>query len=853
MPERSDCWLLGVVCVGAILGAMAPDRAHAACVLTGTTVTCTDQDDNGIIAGNGVSVTVAAGAFVQSFYDGFDPDVCAGFRSAITVGRGGAITNRGTLLGRGNCSLGIEAGDTLTLTNEGDIRTGDNLSFAILTGNAFDVTNRARITTLNFGSTAFIGGNNGRFINAAGAVIETGGADSAGLFAENGNTITNDGRIATGNLGSVGIDVGATNTIVTTGTIATTGVASPGIRLRGSGNTVTNRGAISAIPAAVPRAGEDSIGIVAESGGNTIANAGTIAGDYAGVLLAGANNQLTNSGTITARAPVAATVPGAAVVVSGGAATIVNTGTIRGSGSAAIRATGGGTFALTNSGRIEGALSVNAGSLLTGAGTIVGNVRNDGVFAPGTGIGTMTIGGGYTQGATGRLDVEIDGGGASDRVTVASDGTTIGGALSLAGTVNVILTGAPVRNGQEFSIVTTNAIFLTISTLTARVTDPSPVFVDATLSARRSSLTLVVSRVPYASVAQGAAELSVAQALDRALPTATAAAGAIYSTLDQSDATNARALFGQLATAAPAAMQTWGILVGTSLANAVSPWLELAPSDSRQGEWRTWGGGFLRDGQSGSKTDASHSDYDMNGVVAAVDYAVIDGTRLGIAAARTEGETFFAAGGAQASLHNDTFAAYWSQAWLKLRAGAGVAFGEGNVDAVRTQTLAGAASSIASRTELKTRTAFVQTSYVLGTETWMIKPTALLTHVRSTVDAYAETAAIGLAVDRQRATSLRGDIGVRALAKPGPVHVTLGAFWSQNFKDNDRNARARLNNLPGSDFTIFGRAEKRGLLNAQLGANIEIAPGMMARVGWSGILNDRLGGHTASAGISYRW
>jgi outer membrane autotransporter protein len=281
--------------------------------------------------------------------------------------------------------------------------------------------------------------------------------------------------------------------------------------------------------------------------------------------------------------------------------------------------------------------------------------------------------------------------------------------------------------------------------------------------------------------------------------------------------------------------------------------LELAPADSKKGEWRAWGSLMVRDGEAGLAGSATHFDYDLRGAMAALDHAVIDGTRLGVVVSHATGESFFAAGGAEADLGQDAIGAYVSQAWPSVRAGAGIMFGEGDVEALRTQTLGGAISTITATTDLKTRTMFAQASYAMGTETWLVKPTAMLSHVRATVDAYAEAAAIGLSVNRQRASSLRGDIGVRALARPGPVHVTVGAFWSQNFKDNDRTAVARISNLPGGEFTIFGPAEKRGWLNAQVGANIEIVRGLMARVGWSGILNDRLGGHTASAGLSYRW
>jgi outer membrane autotransporter protein len=289
------------------------------------------------------------------------------------------------------------------------------------------------------------------------------------------------------------------------------------------------------------------------------------------------------------------------------------------------------------------------------------------------------------------------------------------------------------------------------------------------------------------------------------------------------------------------------------VANAMSPWLEVAPVDSPRGQWRTWGSVFGRIGTSGPKTDSRNFDYDMHGVMAAADYAVVDGTRLGVAASRLEGETFFAVNAAKSNLSTNSIGFYVSQASAQWRAGAGLSVSDGKLKSNRIQTIGAQTATLAARANTGSESAFVQTSYVLGTETWLVKPTASLTYVRAKVGAYDEASATGLAVTRSTASSLRGDVGLRAIAKPGPVHISLAAFWSQNFKDNDRMTSARLSGLAGSDFTIVGKPEKRGWLNTQAGVNIEVMPGMMARLGWSGILNDRLGGHTATAGLSYRW
>ena len=930
--------------------------ASAACVLVGGTVTCTGRDDDGFIGGNNLTVTVETGASVDSIYDGNPDTLCPEFRSALRLGQNARVTNRGQMLGRGTCGLGIEALIGLTLSNEGTIITDAEVGFAVLAGDGFNVTNSGTLRTVSAGSTAFVGASRGRFINSATGVIETTGADSPGIFVENTNTITNDGRILTVNAGSFGIDVGAGNLVTNNGTITTTGIASAGVRLRGSGNSVVNRGTITALPALTPRDGEESVGIAVENGGGTVVNSGTIRGDYAGVYFSLAQGTVRNDGTISARTPTTSSRPGAAILFGQGGVSgierkieITNSGTIQGNGVAAIRPLFTNALfdlIITNSGRIDGDIilgrSFNEVTLKTGSiinGVIDGsqavgsNLTLDGsgtfsnvllgnftIFKVGAGTWTLardyqffypieviegtleiaanrrftggitvsptatlagsdytfgelsgprplqnelenygtlspglngpagaaiTIVGAFLQGATGQTVLDVNG--------TTSDRILVNGTASFLGTLNLRYAGAPVKDGQDIILfdAPTGGTLRTSGAFT-QVTDNSPYFINSTIIMSANRVTLRTTRRPFASVAQLPEEFALAAFFDRAVASGTNPSG-VVTLLDQQTASEARATFSNLTSDQPAASQTWGLMAGTSLASAISPWLEVAPSDSPRGQWRTWGSVFARTGEGGSKTDSANFDYDMQGVIAAGDYAVSDGTRIGVAASRITGETFFAAGAAKTSLSTNSLSLYLSQAWPNWRAGAGITTSDGQLNAKRTQTLGTQISNFMSRADTGGESAFIQTSYAMGTEMWLLKPTASLTYVRAKIGSLDERATTGLAVRQETASSLRGDVGVRAIAKPGPVHFSAAVFWSQNLKDNDRTAQARLSGLPGSDFIIVGMAEKRGWLNTQAGVNIEIMPGLMARMGWSGILNDRLGGHTANAGLSYRW
>jgi autotransporter-associated beta strand protein len=98
--------------------------------------------------------------------------------------------------------------------------------------------------------------------------------------------------------------------------------------------------------------------------------------------------------------------------------------------------TGGTTInggLLEVNGSIAGNAVVNPGGTLGGVGTIGGNVSNNGgVVAPGDAPGTLTIGGNYTQSATGTLTIQIAGIGAGQFDVLAVGGTaTLNGTLQL--------------------------------------------------------------------------------------------------------------------------------------------------------------------------------------------------------------------------------------------------------------------------------------------------------------------------------------------------------------------------------------------------------------------------------------
>jgi fibronectin-binding autotransporter adhesin len=79
-------------------------------------------------------------------------------------------------------------------------------------------------------------------------------------------------------------------------------------------------------------------------------------------------------------------------------------------------------------------LRILNGARLAGDGTITGSVTNSGLLTPGDGIGALNISGGYTQNATGTLEIQFDGTGGVDLLNIGGAATLNGGTLRLIST-----------------------------------------------------------------------------------------------------------------------------------------------------------------------------------------------------------------------------------------------------------------------------------------------------------------------------------------------------------------------------------------------------------------------------------
>ncbi|MGA1129861.1 MAG: autotransporter-associated beta strand repeat-containing protein, partial [Chthoniobacterales bacterium] len=154
-------------------------------------------------------------------------------------------------------------------------------------------------------------------------------------------------------------------------------------------------------------------------------------------------------------------------------------------------------------------LTVLRNALLGGAGTIFGNVLNNGTVSPGNSPGTLTIVGNYTQGSTGNLAMEIAGPSNFDRLVVS-------GTATLAGTLTVTtVNGGTLSFGDKYQFLSAGG---GISGEFDTIAMPSGFRGRFLTDSSNTQGTLLVAPLSYTQVAVTPNQTRVAKALDAFIP-----------------------------------------------------------------------------------------------------------------------------------------------------------------------------------------------------------------------------------------------------------------------------------------------------------------------------------------------
>jgi hypothetical protein len=386
------------------------------------------------IVGYGAGVQIAGGGGSVVNY-GTIAGTGAG-ADGIDLFAGGVVANRGLLLGNGDV---VEIDQGGTLTNRGTI-AGATARYGVCLREGGYLENGAiglpSALISVYGNAVEVQTNPGSVANY-GTLLST-GVGGAGAALQAGGTLTNSGVIiATGASYTTGVYLAAAGVVGNVGTID----ATAGIALRFTqGGTVVNA-VIGVVLAAV-----DAV-VVEGAPGGIIANHGTIAGGRDGIVLKSGGVVL-NVGTVSGAASygVYLTAGGTVQNLAGGVlegryagllvgsaagGTVINSGTIAGSGTSAI-----------------GVNFVASGSTLQNAGTVVGG---------------------------GGVAVELSGGG---DVVVVEPGAVFGGVIAGFAASDTLDMAGVVANGATYSggVLTLTNGGVVAATLSLSTVISNPVF-----------------------------------------------------------------------------------------------------------------------------------------------------------------------------------------------------------------------------------------------------------------------------------------------------------------------------------------------------------------------------------------
>lgn len=385
----------------------------------------------------------------------------------------------GVISGAG--SVGVTGSRTITLTGDNTYTGATTITTGTLQIGNGATTGSVAGNIVNNGTLAFNRSDAVTYagtISGSGNVVQTGAGTLtiSGTAGYAGSTTINAGTLALSGAGSIAassgvvnngtFDISGTTSGATINALTGTGAVALGSRtltLANAGGAFS--GAIGGTGGLTLNGGTQTLSGVNTYSGATTINAGTLALSGAGrlasatrVTLTGASSSLDLSAGGNQTVAYLSGVAGSRVVLNGSALTLADdssqtfSGSLSGNGALIKQGTGtltlngvssgfsgsttvaGGTLAVgdaANAGAVLGGnVLVNALGTLRGHGTVSGDVSSSGVVAPGGSIGTLSVGGNYTQGSTGMLAIEVS---PTDAAQLR-----VGGAAALGGSLAIV-------------------------------------------------------------------------------------------------------------------------------------------------------------------------------------------------------------------------------------------------------------------------------------------------------------------------------------------------------------------------------------------------------------------------------
>ncbi|NUT74067.1 autotransporter domain-containing protein [Pseudomonas sp. C1C7] len=826
------------------------------------------------------------------------------------------IINRAGGLIRGDASDGMKTGANATITNRGEISTGDSHN-ADEKFDGIDIDSAIGVTVTNYGT--IYGGRHGITTDLGATLTNYGqitGRNGSGFGSDGDGTVINHGTITGAYSGlqangdGDGVDIDNLAHIENYGTIQGVGAGgvdkngfangSEGIAL-GGGYVLNAKGALisGANSAILVDDGSGGAGVAA----TTLDNFGTIQGlDGFGVKFVGEfADRVINGGTISGSDGLALDLGGGndnltlrngsrfIGTVDGGSGydRVVMDDAAGGSfGSSrnfewlevqqgAWTLTGSGDFSdggavrngatLINQGDIAGSLTVDAGGVYAGGGS-VGNLNVNGTLRTNTGLGTATIVHDLNMGSASTLAYGVNADGSSAPVQV-------GGTANLNGATVAVNPGSGTYPWQSHYTVLQaariNGTFGTVTSDYAFLTPTlayTPTQVDLTYTRNDVAFNEFAVSGNGSNAANSLASLGRNNALYNALlNTTSATAGAAIEQL--SGASNANLTSATLGASSQvggsmlSAMQQMGgspgLMVGLDqrdtpilAANGVpTAARNLNDPNARGRLWLQAIGGYGKlDGEHGS----SGLEQRTKGSVLGADWSLSPQWRVGVLGgySKTDLDATGVDGNVE-SWHAGVYAQHQNGP-LALRLGAAYSGHQG--ESKRTIAFNGFSDRPKGDYDADSQQAFAELGYAMGSGRLSAEPFASLGYQRYHRDSYQEKGgAAALDVDSQTQDNFSTTFGLR-LAHLGSLDNGMSltprmtAGWKHTYGDVTNSTRQAFV-TGGTAFSVDGSSLDRDSLVLEAGLDLGISARHSVGIGYSG----EIGNNSRNHGLIGQW
>ena len=538
----------------------------------------------------------------------------------------------------------------------------------------------------------------------------------------------------------------------------------------------------------------------------------------------------------------------------------------------------GGTWHLN--GQISGDITVTGGTL-GGMAQIV-NLVNSGTLAPGNSIGTLTVGGNYTQNAGSTLEIEVDDGGASDLVDVS------GTAKINGGTIDVQAESGTYTLGTTYTILDADGgVTGTFDGLIDNLAD-----FNFRLVYGANMVQLVLTEGTYTTLAQTSNQWNMARYLDDHAGMATGDFRSVISRINVLSANDARIAFDSMDGEVYGSLSTVGIentdrflrtiatrLRSRGLVNgfdSVAPRMLSDWDDSRgvvraqdtcgatcqrTDGWLPWGEGYGVGAKIGGDGNASGLDYTVGGFAYGFEQNLDRNTLLGFVGGYSK--TFVnlddrldhsAIESAQAGLymHHDSGAGY---------AAGIVAYGYNAYDSRRQILIGNLTRTARSNHEGNEFSFYFETGRNYGCpRTYYFQPYVALQYIQLHQNGFGESGAdsLNLSVGGVHADSFRGLLGTRLTrcfrTNTGRLGTIEGrALWRHEFLDEARILDAQFAGQPGGAFAIQGVNVDRDAAILGGGLSLRLTDHAKIYANYDLLISENYAAHASTGGLMLAW